>query len=256
MVVDDSTILIFKIWAEEVTAMKKTALLIAGFLLVGCTKTQPPPPATLEERIKALQDVVAKMPSYENHIALGLELAAAKRNDEAIAAYTKATTINPKAPLAWNNLCAELNGQHRFGEALQYCEKAVQADPNFTLAKNNLEFAKAKITETKAALAKKKAELMASDKKTGIAVLDLGMEFYNVQDYDSANDLWKSIKKKDPAYPRAQNNLASAYIITGKLDLADQALKEALGAEPENQLFKNNKNWLEQKRKELKTAPQ
>ncbi len=141
---------------------------------------------------------------------------------------------------------------HRYGEALSNCEKATQADPNFLLAKNNLAFTKNKVAETKVALAKKKSDLMSNDKKTGEQILNLGMEFYNLKDFDSANGLWKLIKKNEATYPRAQNNLASVYIIRGQLDLADHAIKEALSREPDNQLFKNNKNWLEQKRKETK----
>lgn len=218
-------------------------------LAVGCTKKNSSSPVA-EDPVKRLEDAIAKNPSYENYISLGLELANKGKADDALAAYRKATEINPKAPLAWNNICAELNGQGKFGEALPSCEKAVEMDGNFVLAKNNLEFARKKLMESREGLLKRKQALLAGDKKVSADLLNLGMDFFNMKDYESANDLWKAIRKDDALYASAQNNIASSLIVTNKFDAAERALGEALAREPNNQLFKNNKSWLEQKRKE------
>jgi cytochrome c-type biogenesis protein CcmH/NrfG len=49
----------------------------------------------------------------------------------------------------------------------------------------------------------------------------------------------------------AQNDIASIYIVQKKFDLAQKALDNALRIDPENQLYKNNLEWLrsEMKRK-------
>lgn len=126
----------------------------AGSLIsiVNCTKKNP---AAAVDPIKRIQEAIAKNPSYENYISLGLELAKKGQSNEGIAAYQKAIKINPNAPLAYNNICAELNRQKKYAEALSPCEKAVAQDPGFVLAKNNLEFAKQKLVETRDSIVQK-----------------------------------------------------------------------------------------------------
>jgi tetratricopeptide (TPR) repeat protein len=54
-----------------------------------------------------------------------------KKNDLAIAAYTKAAEISPNPGLAYFNICAvEYNTGNTTGAALTACDKAIAADPN------------------------------------------------------------------------------------------------------------------------------
>ena len=216
----------------------------------GCTKkaNQAAPPPAPEDPIAALQKAIVKAPSYENHIALGLRLAEANRSQEALDMYKRATEINPDGPLAWNNICAEHNKQGRFAEAVPNCEKAVALDSAYVLARNNLKLAKDSLAEQKKAAAVKKAAILANATATAQDFVNVGMDLYNVKDFESSVTIWNRVKPGDALYATAQNNIASSYILLGKFKPAEKALNEALKLEPENKLFSNNKKWLEEAR--------
>jgi tetratricopeptide (TPR) repeat protein len=47
---------------------------------------------------------------------------------------------NPKDAISWNNLGSALNAMQNYEEAKVACEKAIEIEPNFQLAKNNLNY--------------------------------------------------------------------------------------------------------------------
>lgn len=220
--------------------------------LMACTKKATNPTQTSStpqnsDKLVELQQTADKTPSYENKIALGLELANQNRLDEAIVAYEQAVQINPKAPIAHNNICAAFNSQGRYADAIESCEKALKAEPNFELAKNNLQFAREKFTAFRKELMAKKPE-MIKNAKTSEDHLNIGMQLFLARDLETANMVWSKIPASDPFYPTALNNLASALILEGKFDQAEKTLDKALSLQPGNQLFSNNKKWLETKK--------
>jgi tetratricopeptide (TPR) repeat protein len=199
------------------------------------------------DKLAELQQNAEKTPSYENKIALGLEYANQNRLNEAITAYEQALQINPKAPIAYNNICAAFNGLGRYADAIENCEKAIKLEPAFELAKNNLQLAREKFTAYRNELMAKKPE-MIKNAKTTEDQLNVGMQLFLARDLETANKLWSQIPPSDPFYPTALNNLASALILEGKFDQAEKNLDKALSLQPGNQLFSNNKKWLETKK--------
>jgi len=222
-------------------------------LIMGCTKASMDAAKSPEAKsaVEKLQELVKTQPSYSNYINLGLELARAGRNSEALQAYKRATEVNPSAPLAWNNMCVELNGQKKFAEAIEHCEKALALDPKFQLARNNLEFAKSKRAEQAKELTKKKADMESQKSVTSQQWMNLGMELYNAREFQDSISVWTKIPKKDPLYGLAKNNIASSYIILKDLKKAETALNEALKLDPNNRTFVNNRAWLEDEKKKL-----
>ncbi|OFZ18707.1 MAG: hypothetical protein A2Z20_04965 [Bdellovibrionales bacterium RBG_16_40_8] len=218
-------------------------------IILGCTKTpetkitQPP---TTDEKIKSILNKVELVPSFENYIALGLEYSAAKRSSEALAAFEKAKNINPEAPLSWNNICNEYNVQKKYFEAISSCERAIKLEPNFVLAKNNLRHSQNMLAEYKKQVAEKNKMELAAPNIEASKLIAIGLEFYNLKDYEGANAAWQRIKSTDKQYAIAQNNLASSFILLGQLSAAEKAIKIALKLEPKNKLFLNNEKWLEQ----------
>lgn len=220
--------------------------------VLGCTKktTMTSDLATstaVTDKLVELQQNDEKSPSYENKIALGIELANRNRLDEAIAVYEQAVQINPKAAIAYNNICATFNVLGRFADAIESCEKALKLEPNFQLAKNNLSFAKEKFTIFRNELMAKKPELLKGA-KTSEDHLNVGMQLFLARDLETANKLWSQIPPSDPFYPTALNNLASSQILQGKFDEAEKSINKALSLQPGNVLFSNNKRWLESKK--------
>lgn len=217
--------------------------------VMGCTKSPksavaPPSPPPKAEAIATLQAAVQKAPSFGNVIALGLAYSTNNRHEEALSAFQRALAISPQSPLAYNNICSEYNALKQFTLAIENCQKAVKLEPGFTLANNNLILAQ----KSKASQEAKIAELekaVKDGKATDKNRVDLGMEFYTRGEYDRAVDQWKTVPEKSDLYAIAQNNLASAYIITKKFDLAKASIARALEREPKNQLFLNNRQWLQ-----------
>ncbi len=199
------------------------------------------------DKLAELQQNVEKSPSYENNIALGMELASLNRFGEAVLAYEQAVKINPKAPIAYNNICATFNQQERFADAVESCETALKIEPNFELAQNNLRFAKEKFTAFRNETMTKKPELL-KNAKTSEEQLNVGMQLFLARDLETANQVWSRIPSNDPFYPAALNNLASSLILQGKFDEAEKSLSKAMSLQPDNQLFSNNKRWLESKK--------
>lgn len=234
---------------------------ILGAIFLGaCTekKSEPTPPAlqgvlppvnaTPGDPVVVATQAVNQAPSYEHVITLGLELEKTGRSDEALAAYQRAATIYPQGPVAWNNICSIETSRARYANAITACNRALAADENFQLAKNNLKIAVVKEDEAKKHLV---AHFEQEVKKTGQTTTQLvnrGMDYYSVKEYSLAILLWKKISKGDVLYATAQNDIASADILLKKYADADLALKQAEALDPKNQLFINNRKWLEAER--------
>ncbi len=225
--------------------------LVAFGLLGACTKSK-------EERMKdvvgmakdpANADPVGladKTPTFDNEIAAGMSLVQSRQYEKALAYFEKAAQHNPNSAIAQNNLCSTYNNLENWNKAIPYCEKALQITADFQLAKNNLKYS----NDQKAAQAKRISDLKAkADTTKGAAkrpiLVDLGHEYYKMQDYEEAVKAWKKVEKgTDDLMVRTLNNLGSAYILLKKYDLAQEALDQAGQLDPKNQLVKNNQAWL------------
>lgn len=220
-------------------------------LLIGCKKAAPPvstaPPAAVAPAVDPIalaQSQVQKTPSFDNYTALGMAYTNTGRFGEALAAFQKSVSINPKSPIAYNNICYAYNSLHKWNLGIENCQKALQIEPNFVLAKNNLAFAQKSKSFHEARVADLKKSIQ-SGKDVDKSRIELGLEHYTDGDYEAAVDVWKKIPKDSGLFATAQNDLASAYIITKKFDLAKTHLDRALELEPKNQLFLNNRQWLQ-----------
>jgi len=49
--------------------------------------------------------------------------------------------LKPDYSLAYNNICAALNNLGRYEEGIKACQEALRIDPDFQLAKGNLNWA-------------------------------------------------------------------------------------------------------------------
>lgn len=66
------------------------------------------------------------MEAYNN---LGLALTEINKNEEAILNYNKALEINPNYSIAYNNIGNSLNYLGKYKEAIYYCQKAISLNP-------------------------------------------------------------------------------------------------------------------------------
>ena len=84
-------------------------------------------------------------PSADKYINLSLAYYKKGLFIEAIEACNNALEINPKLPVAYNNMCSALNQLKKWEEAEAACLKAVALDANYQLAKNNLRWAQTEL---------------------------------------------------------------------------------------------------------------
>jgi tetratricopeptide (TPR) repeat protein len=62
--------------------------------------------------------------------------------ETAILKYQKALVYNAKSAVVYNNIGSAYNELGNYSEAIKYCEKSLQMDSTYSLAKNNLAIAR------------------------------------------------------------------------------------------------------------------
>ena len=93
----------------------------------------------LDESEKATRLAIRRSPNVSDfYNMLGLTLQRKNKNDEAIAAYSKAVSLNPREALTRNNLGTVLHSIDRSEEAEVQFREALNIDANFEMAWYNL----------------------------------------------------------------------------------------------------------------------
>ncbi|MBD2558920.1 tetratricopeptide repeat protein, partial [Aphanizomenon flos-aquae] len=157
-----------------------------------------------------------------------------KKLDGAVTAYQKAIELDPNYAIAYNNLGNALYYQKKLDGAVTAYQKAIELDPNYAIAYNNLGNAlsdQKKLDEAVAAY-QKAIEL---DPKLAIAYYNLGNALYDQKKLDGAVAAYQKAIELDPKYATAYNNLGNALRDQKKLDAAISNYKKALSL-PEDTL--------------------
>ncbi|MBX2902415.1 MAG: tetratricopeptide repeat protein [Chitinophagales bacterium] len=94
------------------------------------------------KHIAALQQKVQGNAAKGEFIELGLYYYQRKEFKQAIATFEKGLAQHSKDVLLLNNLCASYCEIKQWEKALPYCEEALKLQPDYNLAKNNLQWAK------------------------------------------------------------------------------------------------------------------
>jgi tetratricopeptide (TPR) repeat protein len=112
---------------------------IAGLIYREWLASFKPSPAQQLSEEKAKANGI----NYKYFTDAGLQYYQAQQYQRAELAFRKALEYAPAEALGYNNLGSALNGQGKWDEAILVLEKAVSLDPTLTIAKNNLDYAKA-----------------------------------------------------------------------------------------------------------------
>ena len=172
--------------------------------------------------------------SHKPHYYYGNYLMGLKRYQEAETEFNLSLQMAPKYIYSWYKLM-ELYAATEDWEKLKFIIQQTQADfPNDVTASYYTDIASGKMS--KLDLARKQSV----ESPSAATFLELSLQFYFVQNYDSSAWAAKQVLGFDPNSITAYNNICAANNVLGNWNEAINAGEQALKLNPDNQLAKNN----------------
>ncbi len=162
---------------------------------------------------------------------LGLALAKQGNDREAEQRFLEAANLDADAAEPRTNLGNLARAARRLDEAEGWYEKAIEADPYFMGAYNNLALVYQDRGEMKKAIDLYDRALAKSPNHP-IVLNNLGSLYYATGDLARARTMWNRSAAADPRYPSPLNNLAGLDLGDAKLDSAEAQLRKALALDP------------------------
>jgi tetratricopeptide (TPR) repeat protein len=104
------------------------------------------PVITASDSIVLLNTKLPRNLTHDEYINLSLDLYEQKRYVECVEACLLALSKNSSSAVAYNNMCSAYNSMQKWQDAERACSMALSLQPDFTLAKSNLEFARKNLT--------------------------------------------------------------------------------------------------------------
>jgi tetratricopeptide (TPR) repeat protein len=229
-------LLICIIWlAHEWVISRRIPLYIprlgAAAILCGCivtTRAQLPFWKNSETLFQRAIAVTENNHIAWNNYARALPLS---RSDESMRAVEKALQIDPNYVDALNNLANELASRGRRDEALAHYKKALELDPKHVLAHNNLGVALAGIGRIDEAIAHYETAIRLKPDYAS-AINNLGLALAAQGKSDAAIEQFRYALKWDSKYIDARNNLANTLVAIGQYDAAITEYLHVLRADP------------------------
>jgi Flp pilus assembly protein TadD len=191
-------------------------------------------PAPAEEFFKlALND---DPESAEPHYGLGSVYLQQEKSAEARKSFVRATELRANYPgtlaKAWNNLGILAAREGHTDDAITNFQKGLAADPDYSLAIDNLgnAYRQAKQWENAKSAFRRALEL---DMRDAEANYGLGMVFAQLDDAQHAYEFLQKAIAARPDYPEALNNLGILYLRTDRKDEAEKSFRESIRVAPE-----------------------
>lgn len=188
-------------------------------------------------------------PSPANRLNLSAAYINSNRPGLAIQELEPLVKAQPTLARAWSNLCVAHTMQRDYRVAIENCHVALQLEPTFQLANNNLKWAveeREKRIQELLLLQKQTPELSRTESycmTAGVLQLQIG-------NYDDAITLWQKALGLNPQNTPAANNTGTAYMLKRQVEQAVPWFQRALILDPTSQLAKNNLAWAAAERQE------
>ncbi|MGB3947748.1 MAG: tetratricopeptide repeat protein [Bacteroidia bacterium] len=191
--------------------------------------------------IAAYENAANTNPTYENLLILSNVYIKNGLAGKAIAPLEKAIALKPELADAYNNLGFAYTIIQQYKKGIEYCQKAIDIDTGYLLAKNNLNWAKGEQQKVLDAIAE--LEKTTEDKRNADYYIFLGLSYLKLQDYEKSIQIWNKALEKDAKNIAALNNIGVAYMSMLEYDKAIETFTKATLIDPNDQLSKNNLNW-------------
>jgi len=186
--------------------------------------------ATLEARVQASHTI-------DDRINLSLAYINSGQSARAMPLLLSVAAEDHNNILAWNDLCVANTLLKSYDTAIDNCKKAIDIDPTYTLARNNLKWAQGEKNKSLGIVSGAPGAHDAS------FYLDDGLKQLNLGFYDQAIASWQHTLELDPGSAIAVNNIGTAYMMKKQTGEAIVWFNKAIAMDPTLQLAKNNLAW-------------
>ena len=164
---------------------------------------------------------------------LGQALAGLERISDAIKAYEKSISFDPRNYIVHCNLASLLTAFGRYEEAEAACKAALKLNPNLAKAFHSLGVVQSVSGRlNKAEKSFKKA--LSIEPNNGQTITNLASIYTSQLKYDDAIALFKNVIKVAPNSAEVHNNLGVCYSEVGQLDEALRCFEHTLVIDPNN----------------------
>jgi Tfp pilus assembly protein PilF len=185
-------------------------------------------------------------PTVDNRLNLSVVYINANTPERAVPILLSVIAEDKNNATAWNNLCVAHNLEKDYKGGVTACRQALDIDPHFQLAANNLKWAmdEQKKDEQRLAAASPISPAEATPPSQASAIyLAQGLRQLNSGDYDAAIDSWQMILALDPSNALAANNIGTAYMFKKEPATALTWFQKAVKSDPSLQIARNNIAW-------------
>jgi tetratricopeptide (TPR) repeat protein len=202
--------------------------------------------------IAAYENMANTNPTFDNLLNLSNAYINSNMAGKSITPLLKATELNPKSAIAFNNLCVAYTMIQQYNLAIDACNKSLQIDSTFQLAKNNLKWATSE-KDNIVTFIEKQAQTPEKERNTQFYV-NYGLNYLKIGEYDKSVEMWNKIFETEPYNVVALNNIGTVFMLKQQVEDAVALFKKAVQLNPDDQLSKNNLAWamseLEKKKKQ------
>lgn len=203
--------------------------------------------------VAAYENAAKANPTFPNLLNLSNAYINSGTPGKAIEPLRKALELNPNSSIALSNLGFAYSCIQQYKEGIYYGEKAVALDTTFQLAKNNLTWAKNEYQKMLNSLAE--MEKTTEDKRDIPYYTSYGLLFLKLQEYDKSIEVWNKMLAIDSKNGVALTNKGVAYMAKNDYNKAIGAFEQVVANNPNDQYAKNNLNWaLGEKKKSEEAA--
>ena len=186
--------------------------------------------ATLEARVQASHTI-------DDRINLSLAYINSGASARAMPLLLSVVAEDHNNILGWNDLCVANTVLKQYDSAIEECKTAVGIDPTYTLARNNLKWARDEKNKSLGIVSG------APGARDASFYLDDGLKHLKLGFYDQAIASWQHTLELDPGSALAVNNIGTAYMMKKQPGEAIVYFNKAIAMDPTLQLAKNNLAW-------------
>ncbi len=200
--------------------------------------------------IAALETLAKAKPTLDNLINLSMGYINNGMPGKSISYLKKAIKLDSTNVAVYNNLGVAFTMLQQYQNGIDACNKALELDGGFQLAKNNLAWA----TDEKNKVLNeiKKQENASPDKLNVDFYINYGLNHFKIGDYDKSITIWNNVFKLEPENTMALNNIGTAFVMKEQYDDAITLFNKVIQLDSTNELAKNNLTWaLDEKNKML-----